>query len=139
MAQDISSVMTPDPITVSENAALVDAARAMVDADVGDVLVTDGDSLVGILTDRDITVRATARAADPVSTTAGEVCSRELTVLEPDQTVEEATLIMRDRGLRRLPVVEDGRPIGIVALGDLAVQRDRESVLGEVSAAPPNE
>lgn len=139
MAQDIRTVMTPDPITVETNAAVVDAARAMRDADTGDVIVTDGGDLAGIVTDRDIAVRAVARGADPTATEVGSICSRELTVLEPDQTVDEAIALMRERAVRRLPVVEGGRPIGIVSLGDLAVQRDEGSVLGEISAAPANE
>lgn len=138
MAQDIRTVMTPDPVTVDANAALVDAASAMHDADVGDVIVTEDGAVAGILTDRDIVIRATARGSDPVNTTVGDVCSRELAFLEPDQTVDEAIAIMRDRALRRLPVLEEGRPIGIVSLGDLAVQRDRGSVLGDISAAPSN-
>lgn len=111
----------------------------MRDAGVGDVIVTEGGTIVGIVTDRDITVRATARGADPTTTEVGGVCSRELTLLGPDQTVDEAILLMSERALRRLPVVEDGRPVGIASLGDLAQQRDRDSVLGEVSAASPNE
>lgn len=95
--------------------------------------------MAGIVTDRDITVRATARGADPINTSVAEVCSRELVVVESDQAVDEAIALMRERSLRRLPVVQNGQPIGIVSLGDIAVQRDRGSVLGEVSAAPPNE
>lgn len=138
MAQDIQSVMTRDPVTVDADAALVDAAQAMEAHDIGDVLVVDGGQLVGIVTDRDLAVRGTARGADPLNTSVGDVCSRELVMVEADQTAEGAIAIMRDRALRRLPVVQDGRPIGIVSLGDLAVQRERDSVLGEVSAARPN-
>lgn len=139
MAQDIRSVMTAEPISVEGNAALVDAASAMRDHGVGDVLVTENGAMAGIVTDRDITVRATARGADPINTQVAEVCSRELAVVESDQAVDEAIALMRERGVRRLPVVEGGRPIGIVSLGDLAVRRDRGSVLGEISASPPNE
>jgi CBS domain-containing protein len=138
MAQEIQTVMTPDPVTVDADAALVDAASAMHDRDVGAVVVTDAGGVVGILTDRDITIRATARGADPVNTTVGDVCSRELTTVTPDQTVDDVLAIMRDQKLRRVPVVSAGEPVGIVSVGDLAVTRDRDSVLGEISAAEPN-
>jgi CBS domain-containing protein len=138
MAQEIQTLMTTDPVTVDADAALIDAATAMHDRDVGAVVVTDRGGVVGIVTDRDITIRGTARGADPTSTTVGDVCSRELTTVTPDQTVDDVLAIMRDRKLRRVPVVSAGHPVGIVALGDLAVTRDRASVLGEISAADPN-
>lgn len=139
MAQNVRTAMSGDPITVEERAALIDGARLMAEHDVGDVLVCDGGALVGILTDRDLAVRGVARGADPINTPVGEVCTRELTVVEADQSVDEALALMREQALRRLPVVEDGRPIGVIALGDLAVQRDEDSVLGEISSAPPND
>ena len=139
MAQNVRTAMSGDPITVDEGAALIDGARLMAEHAVGDVLVCDGGSLVGILTDRDVVVRGVARGADPINTTVGEACTRELTGVEADQSVDEALALMRESALRRLPVVEDDRPIGVIALGDLAVQRDEDSVLGEISAAPPND
>lgn len=139
MAEQISSVMTPDPVCVGTGATVADAACAMRDRDVGDVLVTDDDGgIVGIVTDRDIAVRAAAGGADPSRTEIGEVCSSELKTLTPEQSIDDAIALMGDQALRRLPVVEDGHPVGIVSLGDLAVERDRESVLGQVSAAAPN-
>ncbi len=92
----------------------------------------------GILTDRDIVVRALAEGRDPARTTVGEICSRELTTLCPDDAIGDAEKIMRDQAIRRLPVVEEGRPVGIVSLGDLAVEKNPESTLGGISAAPPN-
>jgi CBS domain-containing protein len=68
----------------------------------------------------------------------GDICSREPTALAPTDTVEEAVRLMRDKAIRRLPVVEDRTPVGIVSLGDLAVEQDPDSVLGNISAAPPN-
>jgi CBS domain-containing protein len=79
-----------------------------------------------------------AEGRDPARTTVGEICSRELTTLGPSDSVHDAVTIMRDKAIRRLPVVDGGRPVGIVSLGDLAVERDPESVLGGISAAPPN-
>jgi CBS domain-containing protein len=69
----------------------------------------------------------------------GEIASRELTTIDPDESVDSAVALMRERSIRRLPVVEDGRPVGIVSLGDLALERDPDSCLGEISAAPPND
>lgn len=139
MAQNVRAAMSGDPISVQEGAAPIDGARLMAEHDIGDVLVCDGEELVGILTDRDLAVRVVARGTDPVNTTVGDVCTRDLTVVEADQSVDEALALMRQGALRRLPVVEDGRPIGVVTLGDLAVQRDRGSVLGEITAASPND
>jgi CBS domain-containing protein len=101
------------------------------------VIVEKG-QIQGILTDRDIVVRGLAEGRDPARTTVGEICSRELTVLSPTDSVGDAVKVMRDKAIRRLPVVEGGRPVGIVSLGDLAVERDPESALGGISAAPPN-
>jgi CBS domain-containing protein len=90
------------------------------------------------VTDRDITVRATARGADPINTSVPEVCSREIVVVESDQTVDEAIALMRERSLRRLPVVENAGQ-SIVSLGDLGAAARPGIVLEEVSAAAPNE
>lgn len=138
MAQDIATVMSTDVATVDADAALIDAARIMHDRDVGDVVVTDGGDAVGIVTDRDITIRGTARGAEPTATPVRDVMSGDLVALETDQTVDEALAVMRERALRRLVVTEDGRLAGVVSLGDLAVQRDRDSALGEISEAEPN-
>jgi CBS domain-containing protein len=139
MAQDIVAVMTTDVATVDADAALIDAARVMHDRYIGDVVVTDEDQVVGVVTDRDLTIRGTARGAEPTATPVRDVMSRELVTLETDQTVDDATAIMRENALRRLVITENGALAGVVSLGDLAVQRDRGSVLGEISAAPPNE
>ena len=83
-------------------------------------------------------VRALAEGRDPARTTVGEICSRELTTLSPNDAIGDAEKTMRDRAIRRLPVVEGGRPVGIVSLGDLAVEKNPDSTLGGISAAPPN-
>jgi CBS domain-containing protein len=137
--ESIRKVMTPDPITVSLTATLDQAARRMRDAGIGNVVVLDGEKITGILTDRDIVVRAVAEGRDPAQTPVGEVASQELTTLDPDDTIDEAVALMRERSIRRLPVVERGRAIGIVSLGDLALERDPDSCLGEISSAPPND
>ena len=138
MAQSIREVMTGDPHTVSTDATLQDAAREMKGDDIGAVLVEDKGSVAGILTDRDIVVRAIAEGRDPASTKVGDVASRDVATLTPDSSVEDAIRIVREQNVRRIPVVQDGRPAGIVSIGDLAVERDTESALADISAASPN-
>ena len=138
MADTISTVMTSQPHCCDAGATLVDAAKLMDQHDIGDVLVTKGGELCGIVTDRDIAVRAVAQGKDPSSTTLGEIASGEVVSLSPDDSVDDAISTMRDRAIRRVPVVEGGKPVGVVSLGDLAEERDRQSVLAEISAAPSN-
>jgi CBS domain-containing protein len=137
--QSIRDVMTPNPCAMPANASVMEAAQLMRGNDIGDVVVVEGERLCGILTDRDIVVRALAEGADPQSMTVGDICSRELTTIEPSASVGQAVRLMRDKAIRRLPVTdESGRVIGIVSIGDVAVERDRRSALGDISAAPPN-
>jgi CBS domain-containing protein len=117
----------------------MEAARVMREADVGPVLVVDDGRVAGILTDRDIVVRAIADGRDPQSTPVREACSADLVTLSPDQDIDDAARLMREHDVRRLPVVQDGRPVGILALGDLAVERDSDSALADISAGSPNE
>jgi CBS domain-containing protein len=138
MPQSIREVMTADPRTVEPSASLAEAAQAMRDDDVGAVLVVDRGTVAGIVTDRDIAVRAVAEGADPKSTKVADVCSADLTTLTVDQTVEDAIRLVREHNVRRIPVVQDGRPAGIVTIGDLAIERDPGSALADISAAPPN-
>ena len=126
-------------MTVATSTTLEQAARHMRDAGIGNVIVLEGEKITGILTDRDIVVRAIAEGWDPTQTPVGEVASRDLTTIAPDETVDAAVALMRERSIRRLPVVQSGRPVGIVSLGDLALERDPDSCLGEISAAPPND
>ena len=140
MAQMVRDVMTPDPTTVESTVSVVEAARRMRGHDVGALIVLRGWDICGIVTDRDIAVRAVAEGLDPMETTVGEICSPHLVGLSLDATVDDAVTLMRDNALRRLPVVAGGRPIGIVSLGDLVTQQERKSgkVLAGISAAPPN-
>jgi CBS domain-containing protein len=138
MAHYLREIMTQNPVTVQTTDSVVAAARSMRDGNIGDVVVVERGEIQGILTDRDIVVRALAEGRDPARTTVGEICSRELTTLAPSDAIAHAVTIMRERAVRRLPVVDGGRPVGIVSLGDLAVERDPESALGAISAAPPN-
>ena len=136
--QLVRDVMTAPVVGVPEDATLVEAARHMRTSDIGDVLVVQGYRVQGILTDRDIVIRALAEDRDPTTTTVGEIASRDTVVIEPDQPASEAVRIMRDRALRRLPVCEDGHLVGVVSLGNLATAGDPDSALAEISAAPPD-
>ena len=134
----IEDLMTPYPKTVDADAPVVEAAETMRDADVGDVIVLSGGAACGILTDRDITVRVVAAGLDPEETRAGDVCSKDVASLLPDDDAETAIRLMREHAVRRLPVTVDGQPIGIVSLGDLAIEADGERALSDISAAPAN-
>lgn len=138
MAERIQDVMSRDPVTVQATSTVREAAEAMRDRGVGDVIVLRDDGICGIVTDRDITVRAVAEGRDPSQVRVGDICSRELEFLSPGDTVDDAVRIMRERAIRRLPVVDGGRPVGVVSIGDLALERDPNSALADISAAPPN-
>ena len=131
--------MTHDPRTVEPSATLTEVARIMRDDDIGAVVVVENGAAAGLVTDRDIVVRAVADGRDPNSTSVGEVASRDLRTLTPDQSVGDAIALMREWDVRRVVVVQDGRPVGIVSLGDLAIERDPGSVLADISSEPPND
>jgi CBS domain-containing protein len=138
-SQSIRDVMTPLPSTIQTTEPAAEASRRMRQLDVGSLVVVDESGAVaGVLTDRDIVVRALAEGRDPNTTTVQEICSKELSTISPDDSVDDAVRLMREKSVRRLPVVEGGRPVGIVSIGDLAVERDRSSVLGDISADVPN-
>lgn len=138
MPETIREVMTPSPRTLDIRATVQEAARTMLDDDIGDVIICDGGTICGIVTDRDITVRAVAQGRDPAMTSVGDICSAEVATLSPDDSVDDAVRLIRDKAVRRVPVVEGGKPVGIVSIGDLAIDLDSRSALAEVSAAPPN-
>jgi CBS domain-containing protein len=123
---------------VDADDTIVDAARIMRDADVGAVIVLQGRRVSGIATDRDIAVRAVADGRDPSGTTIAEIASKDIVALSPDEPIDRAVQVMREKAVRRLPVVEGDRPVGIVSIGDLAIQRDSESALADISASSPN-
>lgn len=138
MAQTVREVMTSPPITLEPSTSLVDAARAMRDDDVGAVVVAADDQVQGLVTDRDIVVRCIADGRDPATTPVAEVITSDLATLSPSDPVGVAVQRMRELAVRRLPVVDQGRPVGIVAIGDLAVDRDPNSALADISASDPN-
>lgn len=136
--QRISDVMTRNLVTLPSDASLVDAASAMRDNGIGDVLVLDDDNLRGLVTDRDIVVRAVAGAKDPQQTRLAEVCSGDVVTVSADDDVSRAIDLMQERAIRRLPVVDGGKPVGIVSIGDLAIEGKGEKALDDISAARPN-
>lgn len=139
MPTSIRDVMTPNPVALSADTPITQAAEQMRQRDIGDVIVMDDDRLCGVVTDRDIVVRAIAEHRDPEQTMLGAICSSDVVTLSPTDTVDDAVRLMRDRALRRLPVVDGQTPVGIVSIGDLAIERDPESALADISAAPGNE
>jgi signal-transduction protein with cAMP-binding, CBS, and nucleotidyltransferase domain len=134
----IEKIMTRNVTVLPESASLLDAAHAMRDADIGGVVVTKQDgTMTGFVTDRDLVVRGLASDRDPGKTRLGEVCTKNVISLKPSQTIADAIGTMSARAVRRIPVVQNGKPIGMVSLGDLAGARDPDSVLGRISSAPP--
>jgi CBS domain-containing protein len=133
----IREVMTTDPITLSATTTITEAASVMRDEDIGDVIVLDDkQQICGIVTDRDIVVRALADGE--IGAKLGDICSRDVTSLSPDDEVGDAVKLMTEKAVRRLPIVDNGKPIGIVSLGDLAVTQDSDSGLAAISSAPAN-
>jgi CBS domain-containing protein len=137
--QTVQDVMTTNVVYLPSETTLAEAARTMREQDIGDVVVADGPALTGLVTDRDIVVRAVAERFDPASTTIGEIVSRDLVTVRPGDSVQSAALLMRDNAVRRVLVCDDEKGlVGIVSIGDLAEQIDPESVLGGISKATPN-
>ena len=137
--REIRQVMTTPPDAVRKTDSLQEAARLMKSKDIGDVLVEDGQGLLaGIITDRDIAIRATAEGSDPKTTKVESAYTRDVTALIPTDSVHDAVRLMRSQDVRRLPVVEGGKAIGIVSLGDISVATAPGSLLADISAASPN-
>ena len=137
--QTVKDVMTTTVVYLPSETTIAEAARTMREQDIGDVVVADGPSLAGMVTDRDLVVRAVAEGRDPDATTVGEVMTRDLVTVRPDDTIQQAALLMRDRAVRRLLVCDDDQGlVGVVSIGDLAERIDPDSVLGGISSAEPN-
>ena len=130
--------MTTNVTCVEPSSTLVEAAKLMQQNDIGNVLVAEGDKVCGIVTDRDIVVRAIADGCDPTTTTVGDICSHDLATVKPTASLEEAKKLMADHAVRRVPVVDKGKPVGIISLGDVAIEGSGERPLEEISAAPAN-
>jgi CBS domain-containing protein len=135
---ELRDVMTPNPTICRSDATARDAAELMRDQDIGDVLVQDDGGPLGIVTDRDIVTRAIAAGRDPAAVALAEICTPNVKTVALGTPVDEVIRMMSDASVRRIPVCDGAMPVGIVALGDLARDRDPSSLLGDISAAPPN-
>jgi CBS domain-containing protein len=138
MVQKVSDLMTSAPVSLRPAQPLTEAAKAMREQGIGSVLVVDGGRLKGLVTDRDIVVRAVADGRDPGRTTLADVCSPDLVTAAPDDDADTAVQRMRERGVRRIPVVDGDRPVGVLSIGDMAIERDEQSALADISAETPN-
>ena len=129
----IKDLMTKDPKTVQTTSTLVETARKMKELNVGFMPVMDGNALVGVVTDRDIAMRAVAEEMYPNETNAEDIMSANVHVVSPDTSLEEAGEIMEKFRIRRLPVVDEfGVLVGICALGDIAVRGGNLEEAGEI-------
>ena len=134
MAKSVRDAMTEDPRSIGASASVVEAARLMREEHIGSLPITDDEQLLGMITDRDITTRVVAEAADPKTTSVGDIYSRDVISVEADNDHEEALELMARHQVRRLPVVENDRLVGIVAQADIA-RTEKEKRTGELVEA----
>jgi CBS domain-containing protein len=135
--QTVADLMTRPTATCPADAEIRAAAALMRDRDTGDVVVVDHDTVRGIVTDRDIVVRALADGKGP-ETPLAEVLSGQVVAVAPDDRIEKVVDLMREHAVRRIPVVAGGRLAGVISIGDLAMERDPDSVLADISAVREN-
>jgi len=139
MSNTVREVMCADPEMVLHSKTIREVAEIMRERCIGDVLVCDDDGrMCGIVTDRDLVVRGLAEGRDPDATTIGEVCSSHIVTVRSDDSIDEAVRLMCENAIRRVPVIDEDMPVGIVSIGDLARDRDPASALALISAAPPS-
>jgi CBS domain-containing protein len=136
MSSTVAEHMTATPVTIDARDSVRHAAELMRSRDIGDVVVTDGGDVVGV-TDRDLVVRVLARGDSP-DTPVREACTTDLVTVRPDDDVSKVVKLMRDRAVRRAPVMNDKELVGIVSIGDLAIDLDSRSVLADISSSKPN-
>ncbi len=134
----VRDVMTPAPQTVSADTLVTEVAGRMRDEDIGSLIVIEHGKVRGMITDRDLVVRVIADGGRVSEVLIEDACSDPAVTVAPDDDVDHAAGLMRSRAVRRLPVVEEGRPVGVVSLGDLAVAGDPASTLARISSAAPN-
>ena len=132
MAVTVKQLMTPYPVVVDAATPVAQCARLMDDRDIGALGVMREGQLVGVLTDRDIVIRAVARELDLATIDAGRIATQDVVAVASDAPIEEAEQLMRERAVRRLFVVaDDGRPLGILTLDDLIALRDPSSIAAQ--------
>jgi CBS domain-containing protein len=130
MHKSIQEAMTPNPTTVEPTTTAQEAAKIMKSEDVGSLPIVEGNKLIGVVTDRDLAIRIVAEGRGD-DTTVGQIASKDLVTVDPEQSLEEAARLMAERQVRRLPVVEeDGRLVGILAQADIA-QTGHDALTGE--------
>jgi CBS domain-containing protein len=127
----VADVMTSEVSTVMPNTTLVHVAQMMADLDIGVIPIVEMSQLVGLVTDRDIVVRALATGMDPGTTPARDIMSAPVISASPDIDIEEAVDLMEEHQIRRLPVLDNGKLVGIIAFADLAVDVGDEQLAGE--------
>lgn len=131
MAMQVRHAMTEEPKTLGPERTASDAAGLMAQFDFGAVPVTDGEELVGVVTDRDLVVRVLANRQDPNAVKLGEIVTRSVTTVTPDTELADARTLMEQKKVRRLPVVKRGALVGMLSLGDVAVALSSERQVGE--------
>jgi CBS domain-containing protein len=131
MGTSIKDVMTPEVRACEPSATVVEAAKVMAREDIGPVPIVEDGRLVGVVTDRDIVVQVVAAGRDVNSTTVGDIASRDLVTVSPDDNLDDALTLLAERQVRRLPVVEGDRLVGIVAQADIA-RLGKDKKTGEV-------
>jgi CBS domain-containing protein len=129
--QRLRDVMTPSPATVRISDPAILAAQVMRDEDVGSVPVMDEGTIAGIITDRDIAIQIVAEGKEPQTASVGQYMSTDLVTGRPDMTLREASELMGRHQIRRLPVVDQNRLVGIVSLGDLALEHEEDEEVEE--------
>ena len=140
MGTKVHEVMTDRPRVVTPETTVSDAAQLMKNDDVGSLPILDGEQLAGMVTDRDIVIRAVAEGKDPRGMPVREVASRELVTVNADEELSRALQLMASQQVRRLPVVDDdGKLVGILAQADVAVEakeKDVGEMVEEISKSP---
>jgi CBS domain-containing protein len=137
VSSTVAEHMTATPVTIDARDSVRHAAELMRSRDIGDVVVTDNGDVVGLVTDRDLVVRVLARGDSP-DTPVREACTTDLVTVGPDDDVSKVVKLMRDKAVRRAPVMNDKELVGIVSIGDLAIDLDSRSVLADISSSKPN-
>jgi CBS domain-containing protein len=128
---EVRKIMTADPVSVEPDTTLEEIATLMKEQDIGAIPVVEDGELCGIVTDRDIVIRCIAAGQDATECTAEEVMSADVQALGPDASVDEAARLMGDLQIRRLPIVEKKRLVGMLSLGDVAVKSKDDDLSGD--------
>lgn len=137
MTRTVSELMTPHPTVVEVTDTLRAVAQTMATQDLGSLVVSEAGTVVGIVTDRDLVVRGLAEGIG-LDAPVGQLATEGLLTVGPDDDVADVVRIMRERAVRRVPVVEGGQAVGVLSIGDLAAELDPSSALADISEAPAN-